>query len=181
MYFSKNTSTRRYSFWFPAKIVNRHRVQVLCWFITFGKVTKYEVKRNTATIKHTLVWNIPFFSHKFFGRWNRKSKHIHRKSSGMALTDLDGQWLHLTVECIWCAGHNSVTPQIAGGQTSGASKQCSAYWALSDFPWPIFWASLMTSGGPRRAGTSDGATQSTGSCWLQGPKENTQTSVQASL
>lgn len=74
----------------------------------------------------------------------------------MALTDLGRQWLHLTVEHNWCAGRSSVTPQIAGGQSWRPSKQCSAYWTLSDFPWLIFWASLMTSGGQRRAGSSDG-------------------------
>lgn len=141
-----------------------------------------------ATIKHTPVWRILYMfgqcfslTNNIFGPWNRKSKHIYRKSSEMTLTDLDRQWLHLTVEYNWCSGRSSVTPQIAEGQSSAASKQCSAYWTLSDFPWPIFRASLMTSGGQRRAGTSDGATQSTGSCWLQGPKENSQTSMQASL
>lgn len=74
----------------------------------------------------------------------------------MALTDLDRQWLHLTFASKWCAGRSSVTPQIAGGQTSAASKQCSAYWTLSDFPCPIFRASLMTSGGQRRAGPQTG-------------------------
>lgn len=115
--------------------------------------------------KHTVIWRIinmfgqgysVFWSqNKIFGPWNRKSKNIYRKSTKMAWTDLDRQWLHLTVEHDWCAGRRSVTPQIAGGQTSAASKQCSAYWTLSDFPWLIFWASLMTSGGQQRAESSD--------------------------
>lgn len=53
-------------------------------------------------------------------------------------------------------------PEIAKPQTSIISKQCSAHTIQSDFPWLIFLAVLMISGGQKSPGKSVGAVWLTG-------------------
>lgn len=59
-------------------------------------------------------------------------------------------------------------PEIAESQTGLGSKQCASDIPFNDVRWPERSGEVMQE-----------PTQTTGKCWLGGPKENTQTNRQA--